>query len=150
MFLTIDDRLACVTRALETVIIPALPADQSLAIEQAYLSVVHIRALIGQAGDLRAALDREVQDATSLRDDLRAIALEDDRGGDQAGMSSPSPEHTAAILAEVGRTIRRIGESEDERQWSALQAPVIHHARARARAEAQWFAGFGMPSPEGE
>lgn len=150
MFPTIDDRLACVSRALEAVIIPALPAEQSLAIEQAYLSVVHIRALIGQAAGLTAALDTEVQDAIALRAELRAIAQTHDCEKKPSGMPSPLPEHNEEILAEVDRTIRRIGESEDERRWSALRAPVIRHARARARAEAIWFTGLGMPSLEGE
>ena len=150
MFPTIDDRLACVSRALETVIIPALPAEESLAIEQAYLSVVHIRTLIGQAAGLAAALDTEVQDATSLRDELRAIAQTQDSEKRLSGAPSPLPEHIEEILAEADRTIHRIGESEDERQWSALQAPVIRHARARARAEARWFAGLGMPTLESE
>ena len=150
MFPTIDDRLACVSRALETVIIPALPAEESLAIEQAYLSVVHIRALIGHAAGLTAALETEVQEASSLRDELRALAQTHECESKPSDRASPLPEHNQEILAEVDRTIRQIGESEDERQWSALRAPVVRHARARARAEARWFAGLGMPPMEGE
>jgi hypothetical protein len=150
MFPTIDDRLACVSRALETVIIPALPAEESLAIEQAYLSVVHIRALIGHAAGLTAALETELQEARSLLDELRAIGQTHECEKKPLDLPSPLPEHNQKILSEVNRTIRRIGESEDDRQWSALRAPVVRHARARARAEAHWFAGLGMPSMDGE
>ena len=146
MFLTIDDRLACVSRALEAVIIPALPPDQMLAIEQAHLSVMHIRALLGQATELSAAVDAELQDATSLRDQLCEVAELQGEKPPHSSSSSSVPEPYEKILADVANRIRQISAKGDEQQWLAMRAPIIRHARARAQAEAYWFADFGMPS----
>ncbi len=66
MIPSVDDRLDSVMRGLKDVVIPALPANESLALEQAHLIFGHISLLRDQV-DLMLAVER------AEADELRAL-----------------------------------------------------------------------------
>jgi hypothetical protein len=63
---SIDDRLASVIRALSDLILPALPVEAGLAIEQAQLSIGQLQIIHAQLGAATAFEQQEADDAHAL------------------------------------------------------------------------------------
>jgi hypothetical protein len=81
---TIDDRLSSMARALEEIILPALPHDQSLAVEQAQLMLGHL-AVIREQLDISPAFEQaECNDLENLANAL----LDTAQGGARTAAST--------------------------------------------------------------
>ena len=112
MIPSIDDRLDSMARALTEVILPALPADRSLAIEQASLVLAHI-GLLRDHLDVAARFERREADA------MLALARElcEAAAGGKQTMTAAATLRTAVDAATVDRpsdvraTTCRVGEA---------------------------------------
>ncbi|WP_156680673.1 hypothetical protein [Sphingomonas profundi] len=112
MIPSIDDRLDSMARALAEVILPALPADRSLAIEQASLVLAHI-------GILRDHIDAAARFERREADAMLALARDlcDGAAGGERTMAAAAALRTAIDAASVDTpadaraTTCRIGEA---------------------------------------
>ncbi len=107
---SIDDRLASIVRAMNDIVLPVLPAEESLARDLVQLTISHLQILRTQVDEAQSYEQEELADARAL-----GIALlEKGEGG----------KETQAALASLWETIH--GKTKDERPRQARVA--IHHA----------------------
>jgi hypothetical protein len=148
---SIDDRLASVIRALSDLILPSLPPEAGLAIEQAQLSIGQLQIIHAQLGAATAYEQEEADDACKLG---AAMAI-DGAGG---------PETTAALAAlrtaldaggDARETRIRINGAIDalveamatdgEPAWrDKATASLIAMEGARVMKDRRWFAPMGF------
>lgn len=151
MLPSIDLRIATLIKALEQVILPALPPRERLAKEQVMLVIGHL-GLIGS--QWKNAIAFEVGSLEAL---LRlAHDLKDDAGGEAEALACAIAKAEAADLSdlgaveiayrELGAIIDRIILGEDGTlplSRGAIDA-VIAQGAVQARRERTWFAGNGL------
>lgn len=147
----IDDRLASVIRALTDVILPSLPAEASLAAEQAHLS-------IGQLHIIRAQMDAAPAYETEELDDAKALAaaLTDAITGGPATLAALSgitlalesaDGHRAAreaIHGAIAALVRAVSLDGENGMREKLSEIIIVQQRTRIAKDRQWFAPFGF------
>ncbi len=153
---SIDTRLQSIAKALEQVVIPALPADQRLAIEQAEIAVGHLRLLETQWRYVTVAAERELQYLVELATEL--VATDDGptfreikRALDAAALVNTSDIDALRSRAQVlGEAIEQLIESADGLLSNAgARAAIGTHARRQARLERSWFAAAGIAGSDG-
>lgn len=149
---SVDDRLNSVLRALQTVVLPALPESASLAREQVMLAMGHIQIVqaqrdatpgyeAGELADLRAmaaavlALDHAPAACAAAR-----AAVGEAMADDTAPPRIASEAIRTAIDALL--TTARAGGASD--YYAALSATILPLGRARARKDREWFAIMGF------
>jgi len=149
---SVDDRLNSVLRALQTVVLPALPESASLAREQVMLAMGHIQIIQAQR-DATPGFEREELD------DIRAMAAAVLALGDAPAALAPQREALAVALADETAPLRqrteairaaidalliaaRAAGAADYR--AALAATILPLGRARARKDREWFAIMGF------
>ncbi|XUU60564.1 hypothetical protein ACRAQ6_13535 [Erythrobacter sp. HA6-11] len=149
---SIDDRLNSVLRALETVVLPALPPEASLAQEQVMLAMGHLQIIQAQRDVTPAYEEGELEDITAM---ARAVL---EVGDAPAAVSSASQALADALNSEgaLARnkaesirgaidgllvTARQAGASEYHRALAQIILPL---GRARARKDREWFAPMGF------
>lgn len=156
MIPSIDDRLASAVRALTEVILPHLPADASLAQEQAQLCIGHLQILRAQV-DLAPAFERE--ELADTIDVGRALASA------ITGYAQPLEALAAAVQAAAATDLANAAEVRDNRRavnqaiealvaavaasgndadQARLSALVIEHENARVQKDRAWSAPFGF------
>ncbi|AGH51800.1 hypothetical protein G432_20590 (plasmid) [Sphingomonas sp. MM-1] len=154
----IDLRIDNMLKALEQVVIPALPSDGRLARDQVNLVIGHLRMVKDQwrfavkfeAGSLanmiRLGTDLAGQADERYQDELGAAlaAARDADPTDQAAL--------AAVIGTLGGVIDRIILGEDGRVPlpPPAFAAVIDYGRRQARRERSWFAGTGLDPDRAE
>jgi hypothetical protein len=149
---SVDDRLNSVLRALQTVVLPALPESASLAREQVMLAMGHIQIIQaqrdatpafedGELADIRAmaaavlALDEAPATCAGERDAL-AAALADEAAPTRAASDAIRTAIDALLVA------ARVAGARD--YHTALAATILPLGRARARKDREWFAIMGF------
>lgn len=160
MIPSIDDRLDSIVRALQEVILPALDAHQSLAIEQAHLSLAHIGIIRQQLDDApRFELD-EAETVLALARDLLGAA---DGGAatlsaakalraavDAATLDSPAAVRGATY--EIGSAIEGLIHASHEDASNAFRTAsleqVLASGRKSALANRRWNLAAGFEPPE--
>lgn len=167
MIPSIDDRLASVVRSLTEVILPHLPAEASLAQEQAQLCIGHLQILRAQIDQAPAYEREELADAVSV-----GIALVDGVAGFGAGYGAGYDGPMAALAAAINqakaadpmspsavrdncRALNRAVEalvaavcaSGNAATQARLSAIVIEHEHARVQKDRAWSAPFGFDTP---
>jgi hypothetical protein len=152
-------RLSTIARALQQVVIPALPADQVLAIEQAMMCLGHLGIIGEQLGhvadyeascladmttlahDLVAASvgGPETQEATEALRELvsRAAASPDDA-------SSTAKDQRNALAGGIDVLIRASGRDSDDGFRAASQRLVLEHGTRQSFRDRAWFKGYGL------
>jgi hypothetical protein len=152
-------RLDTIARALQQVVIPALPADQVLAIEQATLSLAHL-GIIGE--QLSYVADYEaagLADMTGLAEQLVAASA----GGpetqaatealrDVLARAGASPDDAAAtakdrrnaLAAAIDSVIRASGLDGDAEFVAASQRLVLEHGTRQSFRDRAWFRASGL------
>lgn len=146
MIPTIDERLASVVRALTDVVLPALPPEAGLALEQMQLS-------IGQLQIIRAQIDaspgfelEELVDARSLGDQLIAAvgSSEHARGlRDALALADASePREVRSRRIEIHAAIDQLVAGAGSNP--ALGQIIIAAEKKRVVKERAWFAPFGF------
>jgi hypothetical protein len=151
---SIDERLASVIRALTDVVLPSLPKDSGLAIEQLQLSVGHLQILRNQL-DLAPAYEKEeFTDASALGAEL----VMQSSGGpntvnartvlqhaiDQGRQSPDTRESRTAINSSVAGLIEAIAADGSDTTKDACWSIVLEHERNRVAKDRRWFACFGF------
>ena len=101
---SVDDRLNSVLRALQTVVLPALPESASLAREQVMLAMGHIQIIQAQR-DATPAFEQEELD------DIRAMAAAVLALEDAPAALAPQRETLAAALADEATPPRQSAEA---------------------------------------
>ena len=150
---SVPDRLSSVVRALAGVVLPALPADASLAREQAMLAIGQVQIVLAQ---LDATPQFEREEAQDLAELARTAALNAD-GGPQ---TTAARDAVLALLPTLeGRLAREATHHAQEAIDSLLIAlvadgsdraiinvrrVVIEAGAARALKDRTWFAAMGF------
>lgn len=149
---SVDDRLNSVLRALQTVVLPALPESASLAREQVMLAMGHIQIVqaqrdatpgyeAGELADLRA-----MAAAVLALDDVPAACAAARAAVGEAMADDTAPPRIAseAIRTAIDAllTTARAGGASD--YYTALSAMILPLGRARARKDREWFAIMGF------
>ena len=156
MIPNIDDRLASVVRALTEVILPHLPADASLAQEQAQLCIGHLQILRAQV-DLAPAFEREeLADTLAVaralaraitgfaeRGQALASAVETAAATDLANAAEVRDNRRAVNLA-IEALVAAVAASGNDADQASVSALVIEHEHARVQKDRAWSAPFGF------
>ena len=148
---SIDDRLASVIRALSDLILPSLPPEAGLAIEQAQLSIGQLQIIHAQLGGMTAYEAEEAEDARAL---ARAMLAGGAGGAEttaalatlQAALdvAGPAREQRASINAAIHTLVEAMA-SDGEPSWrSKATATLISMEGARAMKDRRWFAPMGF------
>jgi len=154
---TVDERLASIIRALTEVILPHLPADASLAQEQAHLAVGHLQILRAQF-DATPDFERgELEDAKALAEAL--VAAIDGGNATQAAVAALQAEighcdgtdvrsqHRACNRA-IEAVVKAVSADGAPDASTALRAIILDHERARVAKDRRWFLPFGFDTME--
>jgi hypothetical protein len=151
-----DDRLSSMLRAMQEVILPALPAQESLAVEQAHL-------LLGHIALLREQLDRlsqyEQVEAASLVD-LASKLVERAQGGAQtmaqvgaleAVLARQVPQEpcarrafTEALSIAIEGLIEASGEDGSAAFLAVSTACVLNCGNSISQRDRSWFKSTGF------
>lgn len=134
MIPTIDDRLSSMARALQEIILPALPPEQSLAVEQAQIMLGHL-AVIREQLDIAPAFEKvECKGLESLSNAL----LDAVEGGEQTMASAmrlrdltdaSQPRDDAKAIRE--RTVELSVSIEDLIQASGIDGSAAFNERSK-------------------
>jgi hypothetical protein len=150
---SVKDRLGSVVRALNGVVLPALPKEASLAQEQVMLAMGHIQIILAQMDATPAFLAEEVADLERMGSEVAALA----DGGSKTNnamtalnavltdAAPASPEaRTAALQDAIDATLQALAEDGDSAARQTVQDAVLKQGAARAEKDRQWFAAMGF------
>ncbi|HZZ49568.1 MAG TPA: hypothetical protein VFE65_21995 [Pseudonocardia sp.] len=153
-------RLDTVITALHQVVIPALPADQVLAREQATLCIGQLTVLAQQyrhVADYEALCLAEMTDlATTLLADVTGGAATTQAAADlrtclQDGETMPGPVPTTpvhqrrnAIAGRIDELLRAAGRDGTEAFRRLTETSVLEHGARQAARDRAWFQACGM------
>lgn len=149
---SVDDRMNSVLRALQTVVLPALPPEASLAREQVMIAMGHLQILQAQrdatpgyeAEELSdiLAMARQIVEVdgcqgtcASARDSLKQAMRESDQHPREAAEAIREAIDTLLIAA---------GQPGMETYHRKLSQLILPLAQARARKDRGWFAPMGF------
>jgi hypothetical protein len=149
---SVDDRLGSVLRALQTVVLPALPESASLAREQVMLAMGHIQIIQAQRDATPAFEEGELADIRAMADAVLALdetpaTCAAERAALAAALAdktAPTRTATEAIRTGIDALLiaaREVGAGE---YHAALAATILPMGRARARKDREWFAIMGF------
>lgn len=154
---TVDERLASIIRSLTEVILPHLPADASLAQEQAQLAVGHLQILRAQF-DATPNFERsELEDAKGLANSLvatisggsitKAAVLALQAEIHQCDGSDVRSQHRACNRA-IEAVVKAVSADGAPDTRTALRTIILDHERARVAKDRRWFLPFGFDTME--
>ncbi len=154
---SIDDRLASVIRALSDLILPALPPEAGLAIEQAQLSIGHLQIIHAQLAAAPAFEQDEADDAVALG----AKMLEGGEGGPATaqalsdlrsalGKAGTARENRVRVNLAIDGLVKAMAKDGDPDWRASAERSLIEMQGARALKDRRWFApmGFDTAIPE--
>lgn len=148
----IELRLDSVRRALTEVILPAIDADNSLAIEQTMLAIGHIGMIIGQSDKVAEYVAICFADLAGTMADLPPATGQDTAAAAAAlAAALPLPEQgtdcraayrsASAALEHLIRTADGDGETPFRRD---LHQRVLGFTKRQSRRERSWFGASGF------
>jgi hypothetical protein len=170
----LDTRLDTVTTALQNVIIPALPAHEVLALEQATLCIAQLALARAQyrhlaeyealclaemtalAGELVTAADggpETAAAASALRDALDAVgglpggpAVQTalSAGADTGPVASAGHRQRNAVAAAVDVLLRATAVDGDPEFGACAQRLVVAHGARQSARDRAWFRDCGL------
>ena len=151
---SVDDRLNSVLRALQSVVLPALPESANLAREQIKLAMGHIQSIQAQRDATPAHEAGELADMSDMAREMLAIAGGGEpiaaaraalaaRLADEDGLSRDRAEAIREAIDALLRTAHAGGERDYHRRLAAAILPL---GRARAAKDRAWFAPMGFDS----
>lgn len=150
---SVKDRLGSVVRALNGVVLPALPKEASLAQEQVMLAMGHIQIILAQMDAAPGFLAEEAADLTTIGEAIMASA----KGGPtteaaktglakalQGGGDIEPEVRTAGIQDAIDAVLLALAEDGDADARAATQKAVLAQGAARADKDRRWFAAMGF------
>ncbi|WP_068075739.1 hypothetical protein [Novosphingobium lentum] len=152
-----DDRIASVIRALNEVILPHLPPEASLALEQGQLAIGHLQILRAQLDHVPAFEAEELADAKAIGTELAGGVT----GGKAtagaiatlhaaviaslpAGDAPAARKQRQAIHDAIEALVRAVAVDGDAAGKSALHGIILTMELARSQKDRKWFAPFGF------
>ncbi|MEE4154662.1 MAG: hypothetical protein V2I27_10930 [Erythrobacter sp.] len=149
---SVDDRLNSVLRALETVVLPALPETASLAQEQVMLAMGHIQIIQAQRD---AALDferGEFEDIAAMGRAILALGAPPDACTAQGealatALAEPGGEPRAAaeaIRIAIDDLLVAARQASEDAYREQLSHTILPLGRKRAQKDREWFAIMGF------
>jgi hypothetical protein len=151
---SVDDRLNSVLRALQTVVLPALPESASLAREQVMLAMGHIQIIQAQADATPGFEQGELDDLRTMAGAILAIgdppaacaaqhaALAQALHHVQSG--TPPRRASEAIRAAIDALLIAARADGGPDYHGLLAATILPLGRERARKDRAWFAIMGF------
>ena len=156
MIPSIDERLASVIRAMTDLILPSLPPEAGLAIEQAQLSIGQLQIIRAQIDAAPAYEQEELDDAHGL-----GTALLDGAAGGPATQAAlaglrvalvatnaadPAAVRAArvAIHAAIDVLIKAMGVDGEAGYRTAAGQRIVALQAPRAAKDRKWFAPMGF------
>lgn len=149
---SVDDRMNSVLRALQTVVLPALPSEASLAREQVMIAMGHLQILQAQRD---ATPDYEAEELADIRTMAEQIVAAE--GSDIACISARDAVHQAmrssdqhprvaaeAIREAIDGLLIAAGGAGTEAYHQKLSHIILPQAQLRARKDRGWFAPMGF------
>lgn len=143
-----ETRIASVIRALSDIVLPAIPEDEQLALEQLQLSIGHLSILAAELSNSARYLEEEMNDRVSLAKAL--ITITDGESGVNAARNALETilNTDDVTLFEVSERIQGLissvsdqGSSECKKETFKL---VLAREDARAMSDRRWFAPMGF------
>ena len=150
---SVKDRLGSVVRALNGVILPALPKEASLAQEQVMLAMGHIQIIIAQMDGSSEFLAEEAADIARMSSEAAAGAKGKTETHAAKGVLDTIladsltvvPEmRTAALQDAIDQLLRALARDGDPAALKAVQTIVLTHGALRAEKDRRWFAAMGF------
>lgn len=151
---SIDDRLNSVLRALQSVVLPALPESASLAREQIMLAMAHIQIIQAQRDATPAYEEEECADIADMGRALLTVA-----GGGEPSAAARAEletrlgngdglarERAEAIRAAIDALLLAAHAGGERDYHRSLAAAILPRGRARAGKDRSWFAPMGFDS----
>lgn len=150
---SVKDRLSSVVRALNGVVLPALPPEASLAQEQVMLAMGHIQIILAQMDAEQSFIAEEAQDFTAMASIIAAIA----QGGSatiaaKAALEIALKENghvaaevkTSALQDAIDALLIAFAKDGDTITQSAINAEILKQGAIRADKDRRWFAAMGF------
>ncbi len=150
---SVKDRLASIVRALNGVVLPALPKEASLAQEQVMLAMGHIQIILAQLDATPDYLAEEAADLAQMGMDVAAAAT----GGTdtidavarlRASLAAPDatgPEaRTATIQTAIDDVLQSMAKDGDPVAQASVRTIILEQGAARAEKDRRWFAAMGF------
>jgi hypothetical protein len=150
---SVKDRLGSVVRALNGVVLPALPKEASLAQEQVMLAMGHIQIILAQMDAAPEFLAEEVADLERMGADIAAAA----KGGPEttgataaiSGLLTDttvtlSEARAAAIQDAIDQLLLALAKDGEATSRAAVRTIVLQQGAARAEKDRRWFAAMGF------
>ncbi len=155
-----DDRLNSVLRALETVVLPALPPEASLAQEQVMLAMGHIQIIQAQRDVTPAYEQDELDDISAMARELLKVEGVPETASDAthalaAALNNENGhprERAEAIRKAIDAVLVSARQSGAKEYHMALARVILPLGCERARKDREWFAPMGFDielSPSG-
>ena len=149
---SVDDRLNSVLRALQTVVLPALPDSASLAREQVMLAMGHIQIIQAQADATPAFEQGELDDLQAMARAILAIcdapaSCVPERDALLSALAyglAPPRQASEAIRAAIDALLIAAAARGETAYHAALAVTILPMGRARARKDREWFAIMGF------
>lgn len=149
---SVDDRLGSVLRALQTVVLPALPESASLAREQVMLAMGHIQIIQAQRDATPAFEDGELADIRAMAASVLALGEAPSTcAAERAALAAALADEAAptrvasdAIRTAIDALLVASCAAGARNYHSALAATILPLGRARARKDREWFAIMGF------
>jgi hypothetical protein len=147
---SVEDRLASAVRALEGVILPALPADADLAREQTMLVMGHLQIVLAQLPATPSFEQEEAEDLARLARETSERAAGGSRTqsaivGLRALPDAGAPaDRTAAAQDAIDALLLALIEDGEPEAAAAVRALVLAHGAKRADKDRRWFAAMGF------
>jgi len=149
---SVDDRLNSVLRALQTVVLPALPESASLAQEQVMLAMGHIQIIQAQRDATPAFELQELADVHAMADAVLVIGGAPEFLAPQrialakalADESAPPRLASEVIRVAIDALLVAARNANEVVYRDALARTILPLGRARARKDREWFAIMGF------
>lgn len=143
-------RLSTMMRAMTDIILPAIPASESMAQEQSQLLIGHIAALMAQDGRERELVDHNARHLIACATRLLALAesesLSDEKLIDLR--AAVAANDTAKVAFALERLMAQCDVSDGFKRESSVL--LIQYARQHSVAGRSWFSPMGFDSKPSE
>ncbi len=150
---SVKDRLGSVVRALNGVVLPALPKDASLAQEQVMLAMGHIQIILAQMDAAPDFIAEETRDFAVMGADI-AAAVDGGAATQSAATAlkniladtrTHAPEmRTVTIQDAIDAVMIAVAQDGDAHARHAIGAIVLKQGAVRADKDRRWFAAMGF------